>query len=125
MNRIKEYAGILLVSNYSKPASLMFSGVHYRFAETTSFDLPYGGKIEFYLKVAPVASVKSACKTAYGGDINLAYSLDKGNNWIIIAIFEVWKYRKDEFTRVLIEVRATLSLTGDVMVLIFTNSCFY
>ncbi|GFH60768.1 hypothetical protein CTEN210_17244 [Chaetoceros tenuissimus] len=82
-----------------KNAALVFSGVSERFAETKDLDLRYGGKVQFYLKLAPVVENELAteCKSAFSGDVGLAYSTNQGESWTVIRIYPLWKYRGDSF----------------------------
>lgn len=82
-----------------KNAALVFSGVNQRFAETKDLDLRYGGKVQFYLKLAPVAENELAteCKSAFSGDVSLAYSTNQGESWTVIRTYPLWKYRGDSF----------------------------
>eukprot|EP00957_Ditylum_brightwellii_P168778 12846598-Ditylum_brightwellii.AAC.1 len=83
----------------SRDAALVFSGVHFRHADTIDLDIEYGGHVEFFLKMAPITSDIGAtpCKTAYGGDISIACSKDEGRSWYNFASYPVWKYRSNRF----------------------------
>jgi len=82
-----------------KNASLVFSGVNHRYAETQDLDVRFGGNVEFYLKLAPVVSNELAteCKTAFVGDVALSYSIDNGLSWQSMRNYPVWKYRNEYF----------------------------
>ena len=82
-----------------KPSALVFSGVQFRYAETVDLNLTNGGRVDFYLKFAPVVlnELTTLCKTAFGGDITLSFSTDKGESWVYLSTYPVWKFRKDEF----------------------------
>ena len=82
------------------PSALVFSGVRHRYAETIDLDISFGGKVEFYLKLAPIVEneLASECKSAFGGDVQLVYSLDHGLSWVVLKIYPVWKYRDHIFT---------------------------
>ena len=86
--------------------ALVFSGVHSRYAETIDVEVTYGGRLQFFLKLAPPIPEEeedtSLCKSAYGDcDINLDYSLDKGKTWVTINTFRTWKYRDEHFTKII------------------------
>ncbi len=87
---------------FKKNAALVFSGVRNRYSETVALDVRYGGRIEFYLKLAPIVEneLTTKCKSAFSGDVRLLYSLDNGTSWSIIAKYEVWKYRSFNFSLV-------------------------
>lgn len=89
------------IQQTNENGALVFSGVHYRYAETANLDLSYGGKLEFFLKMAPIsASSEEECRSAYSGDVSVLYSKDDGKSWEIIATYPVWKYRKENFTQI-------------------------
>ena len=97
---IKMVSSVNDYSSFKIPSALVFSGVQVRYAQTQSLDVSYGGRVEFFLKMAPVLSDdnNSPCKSAFSGDINLSYKLSGENYWVVFAIYPVWKFRKDEFT---------------------------
>ena len=82
-----------------KNASLVFSGVSQRYAETQTLDVRFGGNIEFYLKLAPVVDneLTTECKTAFVGGVILSYSINDGFSWESIRTYPVWKYRNEYF----------------------------
>lgn len=83
--------------------ALTFSGVNFRYAETLSLDMSFGGRIDFYLKMAPILSSESEslCKTSFDGDIYLSYSIDEGLSWVVFARFPVLNYRNKSFTNII------------------------
>ncbi len=98
----KSFASYKIAESSNSMAALVFSGALYRYAETIDFDVAFGGKLDFYIKLGPENDDK--CKTAYGGDVSVAYSKDEGQSWHIFATYEVWKYRNDYFSHVIEEV---------------------
>lgn len=87
----------------NRNSALVFTGVHYRYAETIDLDLSYGGMLEFFLKMAPIVENDEdvLCKPAYGGDITVSFSTDKGATWNSIATYPVWKHRGETFSEIL------------------------
>ena len=85
---------------FKRPAALVFSGVQNRFSETIDLDVRFGGRVEFYLKMAPIVENELAteCKSSFGGDVNLLYSLDQGISWSILKSYPVLKYRSHNFS---------------------------
>ena len=85
---------------FKKSSALVFSGVQNRQCETSDLDVRFGGRVEFYIKLAPVVENELAteCKSSFGGNIRLLYSVDNGFSWSIIETYEVWKYRSHNFT---------------------------
>ena len=83
-------------------ASLVFSGVKDRYAETMDLDMRYGGRVEFYLKLAPIVENEMAteCKTSFEGKVSFQYSTDGGIGWQPIRNYPIWKYRNDYFSLV-------------------------
>ena len=97
---LKTVSSINDYSNLKIPSALVFSGVQFRYAQTLSLDVSHGGRVEFFLKMAPVLSDEyiSPCKSAFSGDINLSYKLSGETHWVVFAIYTVWKFRKNDFT---------------------------
>lgn len=87
-------------------SSLVFTGFNKRFAETQDLDLSFGGAIEFSLKMAPIVDNANnySCKTLFGGQISLLYSIDNGVSWSALRNFPNWKYRSTFFHDVSIEI---------------------
>jgi len=85
-----------------KNASLVFSGVKDRYAQTIDLDMRYGGRVEFYLKLAPIVENELAteCKTSFEGKVSFQYSIDGGLGWQPIKNYPIWKYRNDYFSLV-------------------------
>jgi len=90
------------IPQLTQNAALVFSGVHFRFAETKNLDIKYGGMIEFFLKIAPIIENvdNPLCKGAYGGDVTILFSKNNGISWQPIATYPVWKYRGENFTMI-------------------------
>ncbi len=80
-------------------ASLVFTGVRARFAETVDLDVLHGGRVEFYIKLAPIVpnELATPCKTAFNGDVQLSFSTDGGASYVPVRMYPVWKYRHDHF----------------------------
>lgn len=73
--------------------ALVFTGVYKRQAATVGLNVEHGGRVEFHIKMGAITNDEfSTCKTAYGGDVTLEYSVSSGE-WIVMATMEVWKYR--------------------------------
>lgn len=85
---------------FERPAALVFSGVQNRFAETIGLDVRFGGRVEFYFKMAPIVENELAteCKSSFGGDVNLMYSLNHGISWSILNKYTVLKFRSHVFS---------------------------
>ena len=62
----------------------------------------YGGKLVFLMKMGPTVPDASTvlCKPAYGGNVYLYYSLDRGGSWETLKILETFSFRAETFTEV-------------------------
>jgi len=104
--KYEQYASDSYGSTPSENGALVFSGVLQRHAETIPLDVAHGGFLKFYLKMAPISEAgdEEDCKTAYGGDVSVAYKTDSLSNWTDFGTYEVWKYRNEFFTEIIEEI---------------------
>ena len=72
--------------------ALVFTGVHKRHAITAEFDVLHGGRVEFFLKMGPIATEDSECKEAES-EVTLEYSTASAGEWVAFGTFPAWKYR--------------------------------
>lgn len=86
--------------------ALVFSGLVYRFAETVDLDVSSGGWLEAELFIAPNGwdVSKEHCKTNYAGSIFIEYSVDSGKVWNLLAKYESWVWRQENFFRIQLPV---------------------
>lgn len=84
--------------------ALVFTGVHTRHAMTEMIQVPYGGTLEFYLKMGPLSNDPYAkCKPAYDGDVTLEFCIND-DECTEFMLFKTWKYRGDTFHFLSIEI---------------------
>ena len=76
--------------------ALVFTGVHKRHAITAEFDVLHGGRVEFFLKMGPIATEDSECKTAES-EVTLEYSTASNGEWVAFGAFPAWKYRGRDY----------------------------
>ena len=86
--------------------ALVFTGVLVRSATTIPLDISNGGSLNFFLKMAPIVDDEgeALCKTAYGGEVSVWYSIDGGTMWTSFGSYPVHIYRQTYFTEVIEEV---------------------
>ena len=84
--------------------ALVFTGVHTRHATTEGIAVPYGGAVEFYLKMGPLSNDPYAkCKSAYDGDVALEFCFNN-DECTEIMLLKTWKYRGESFHFLSIEI---------------------
>ncbi|GMH59760.1 hypothetical protein TrLO_g6454 [Triparma laevis f. longispina] len=94
----KNYPAIGPDTKYGEGA-LVFSGVIERQAVTVPLDMRNGGTVNFHLKFAPIVENEddTRCKTAFGGDVHLEYSVDLGESWVKFGSYIVHNFRYETF----------------------------
>lgn len=79
--------------------AVTFAGQHFRFVETKDLDVSSGGWIEALMYISPPGNdvFNPNCKTNYDGAVQLDYSINGGNSWVMLRNFDPWLYRSTEF----------------------------
>ncbi|KAL3779478.1 hypothetical protein ACHAW5_010579 [Stephanodiscus triporus] len=76
--------------------ALVFSGANKRHAVTAKVDVQHGGRVEFFLKMGPIATDDSECKTAES-EVTLEYRTASAGEWLAFGTFPAWKYRGQDY----------------------------
>jgi len=74
--------------------ALVFTGVYFRKAATSGLNVEHGGRVEFYLKMGPIASDNAVCKASFE-DVILEYNV--ADQWVEFGNYPAWKFRSDSF----------------------------
>ena len=85
--------------------ALVFAGINNRQATTTDLDLTYGGRVEFYLKMAPISygMFNTECKTAYS-DVIIEYRASVDTDWTTFGVYQAYHYRGTQFQFVSVDI---------------------